>query len=74
MIKDSFDTVLKIHQISPEVFDNGYIFVSFDVESLFTNIPFKNSNIINIYVHTDSNGNQSSNKNKEIYIFTCFWY
>ena len=31
MIKDSFDKVLKFHQISPEVFDNGYIFVSFDV-------------------------------------------
>ena len=27
-----------------------------------------------LYVNTNSKGNQSWNKNKKIYIFTCFWY
>jgi hypothetical protein len=38
-LKDSFDAVNRIHNISPTLFSEGYRFVSFDVTSLFTNIP-----------------------------------
>ena len=46
IIRDSFDAANKIKSVSPEVFDDGYIFASFDVESLFTNVPLQR--IINI--------------------------
>ena len=39
--KDSFDAARKIDQIPKELFDIGYRYVSFDVESLFTNVPLK---------------------------------
>jgi hypothetical protein len=46
-LKDSFDAVNRIHNISPTLFSEGYRFVSFDVTSLFTNIPLhKTVNII----------------------------
>ena len=38
-VKDSFDVANKIHQIPKKLFDSGYRFVSFDVISLFTNVP-----------------------------------
>ena len=38
-VKDSFDAANKIQQIPKELFDSGYKFVSFDVISLFTNVP-----------------------------------
>ena len=37
--KDSFDAANKIQQISKELFDSGYRFVSFNVIALFTNVP-----------------------------------
>ena len=40
-LKDSFDAVNKIKNIPPHLFDDGYNHISFDVESLFTNVPFK---------------------------------
>ena len=40
-IKDSFDAVTRIKNIPQELFDQGYIFVSFDVVSLFTNVPLQ---------------------------------
>ena len=40
-LKDSFDAVNKIKNIPPHLFDDGYNYVSFDVESLFTNVPIK---------------------------------
>ncbi len=40
-LKDSFDAVTRIHNIPPHLFAQGYRFVSFDVKSLFTNIPLK---------------------------------
>ena len=39
--KDSFEAATKVRNIPPELFDQGYSFVSFDVESLFTNVPLK---------------------------------
>ena len=45
--KDSFDAVSKIQNIPHELLKNGYRFVSFDVESLFTNVPLNRTlNII----------------------------
>ena len=47
MVKDSFAAANKIREIPKELFDHGYRFVSFDVESLFTSIPLsKTINII----------------------------
>ena len=40
-LKDSFDAVRKIKNIPPHLFDEGYNHVSFNVESLFTNVPVK---------------------------------
>ena len=46
-LKDSFDAANKIKIVPSEMFEEGYQFVSFDVESLFTNVPLnKTINII----------------------------
>ena len=37
--KDSFDAAEKIRNIPKNLFNEGYVYVSFDVESLFTNVP-----------------------------------
>ena len=39
IIRDFFDAANKIKSIPSKVFDDGYIFVSFGVESLFMNVP-----------------------------------
>ena len=39
IVNDSFDASNKIQKIPKELFDSGYKFVSFDVISLFTNVP-----------------------------------
>ena len=38
-IKDSFDAVDKIRTVASHLFNEGYRWISFDVESLFTNVP-----------------------------------
>ena len=46
-LKDSFDAVKRIRSVPPELFDDDYQFVSFNVQSLFTNEPVKKTiNII----------------------------
>ena len=46
-LKDSFDAVKSIRSIPPELFDEDCQFASFNVRSLFTNVPFKKAiNII----------------------------
>ena len=46
-LQDSFDAVSQINLISPNLFNDGYRFVSLDIKSLFTNIPLKKTvNII----------------------------
>ena len=53
-LKHSFDAVNKIKYISPHLFDEGYNYVSFDVESLFTNVPIKRTiDIILKQIHID---------------------
>ena len=46
IVQDSFCAAKKIREIPKELFDDGYRFASFDVESLFTSIPL--SRTINI--------------------------
>ena len=46
-LKDSFDAANKIKSVPSEIFEYGYQFESFDIESLFTNKPLnKTINII----------------------------
>ena len=45
-IKDTFDAVHKINNIPKQLYEEGYVLVSFDVCSLFTNVPL--SRTINI--------------------------
>ena len=46
-LKDSFEAVSRIQNIPVNLFRDGYRFVSFDVKSLFTNLPLKKTiNII----------------------------
>ena len=40
-LKDSLDAVIEIKNIPPHLFEDGYNYVFFDVESLFTNVPIK---------------------------------
>ena len=47
VVKDSFTAANMIREIPRELYDQGYRFVSFDVESLFTSVPLsKTINII----------------------------
>ena len=46
-VKDTFTAANKIREIPKELFDHGYRYVSFDVESLFTSVHLsKTINII----------------------------
>ena len=47
--KDSFDAVSQINDIPQNIFNDQFKFVSFDVKSLFTNIPLKKT--VNIILH-----------------------
>ena len=46
LLKDSFDAANKIKSVPSETFEDGYQFVTFDIESLFTNVPLNKTNII----------------------------
>ena len=53
-LKDSFEATQQIHSIPTELFAQGYRYVSFDLVSLFTNVPLKNTiEIILKRVHND---------------------
>jgi len=45
-VKDSFEAVNRIHSIPKELFDEGYRYVSFDVTSLFTNVPLNKTVVL----------------------------
>ena len=50
----SFDAAQKIKSILPEISNDGYISASFDVESLFANVPLQRTiNIILDRVYND---------------------
>ena len=53
-LSDSFDAVTSTNNIPRHLFQEGYQFVSFDVESLFTNVPLKRTvNIILDRIYND---------------------
>ena len=53
-LSDSFDAVTYINNIPRHLFQEGYQFVSFDVESLFTNVPLRRTvNIILDRIYKD---------------------
>ena len=73
-IKDSFDAVTRIKNIPQELFDQGYIFVSFDVVSLFTNVPLqKTIDIIlkKVYVEKVINTTVKKNSMRKLIKNTC---
>ena len=43
LLKHSFDAVNKMKNISPHLFDDGYNYVSFDLEALFTIVPIEST-------------------------------
>ena len=45
-VKDSFEAVNRICSIPPELFDESYCYISFDVTSLLTNVPLNRTIII----------------------------
>ena len=60
-LKDYFDAAGKIKNIPNNLFDDSYVFVSFDVESLFTNVPLKGTiDIILKRVYQDNNKHQKA--------------
>ena len=53
-VKDSFEAVNKIPKIPPELFEQGYSYVYFNAESLFTSMPLKRTvNIILDRIYID---------------------
>ena len=40
-VEDSFEAAKRVKAIPPELFSEGYKFISFDVTSLFTDVPLK---------------------------------
>ena len=57
-IKDSFDTVTRLKNITQELFDQCYRFLSFDVVSLFTSESLQktiNITLKNVYVEKEIN-------------------
>ena len=72
--KDSFDAVNKIKNIPPHLFGDGYNCVSFDVESLFKNVPIKRTiDIIlkQIYIDKVISTNLKKHSMKKLLLDTC---
>ena len=73
-LKDSFDAVKSIRSIPPELFDEDYQFVSFDVQSLFTNVLIKKTiNIIldRVYNKKLINTKLKKRKMKKLLVDSC---
>ena len=73
-LEDSFDAVKRIRSIPPELFDDDYQFFSFDVESLFTNVPVKKTiNIIldRVYNKKLINTNLKKRTMKKLLLDSC---
>ena len=47
-LTDSFDAATQINNIPKHLFQEGYQFVSFDVESLFTSVPLSRTDTVQI--------------------------
>ena len=74
VLKNSFHAAPKICNIPPQLFDNGYIFASFDVTSLFRNVPLNRTfNIILDLVYNENlvNTNLGKKTLKKLIKDTC---
>ena len=70
----SFDAVKRIKSIPPELFDDDYQFVSFHVQSLFSNVPVKKTiNIIldRVYNKKSINTNLKKRTMKKLFLDSC---
>ena len=73
-LKDSFDAAEKINCIPRNLLNEGYKFVSFDVVSLFTNVPLDFTvNVIldRVYNHNVINTNLSKRSLKKLILDSC---
>ena len=73
-LSDSFDVVTHIKKIPKQLFVEGYQFVSFDVESLFTNVPLSRTlNIIVDRIYKDNLISTTLNKHtlKKLILDCC---
>ena len=73
-VKDSFDAANRIKGISQHLFENGYQHISFDAESLFTNVPIKRTvDIILKRIYTDKlvSTNLKQHTLKKLVLDTC---
>ena len=73
-VKDSFDAASRIKGISQHLFDNGYQYISFDIESLFTNVPIKRNSPFNFKrIYTDKlvSTNLKKRTLKKLILDTC---
>ena len=74
-LNDSFDAVNKTKNIPPHLFDNRCNFKSFDVVSLFTNVPIKRTiDIIHkrIYIDKVISTNLKKHSMKNLLLNVCF--
>ena len=72
--EDSFDTASKIRDIPKELFTDGYVYASFDVTSLFTNVPLQRTiNVIidRIYNKAEIETNLKKSTLKKLIKDTC---
>ena len=73
-LKDSFEDVNRIHDIPSSLLMNGYKYVSFDVESLFTNVPIKKTiDVILTRIYNDHTiiTNLKNHSLKKLILDTC---
>ena len=73
-LKYLFNAFNKIENIPSHLFDDGYHYVSFDVESLFTNVPIKRTiDIILKRIYTDKviSTNLKKRLMKKLLLDTC---
>ena len=73
-LKDSFEDVNRIHDIPSSLFMNGYKYVSFDDESLFTNVPIKKTiDVILTRIYNDHTiiTNLKNHSLKKLILDTC---
>ena len=73
-VKDSFDAANRIKGISQRLFENGYQYISFDIESLFTNVPIKRTvDLVLKRIYTDKlvSNNLKKRTLKKLILDTC---
>ena len=73
-LKDSFDAAQRIKTIPNDLYNDGYVLVSFDVVSLFTNVPLKRTvDIIlrRIYEEKQITTNLKKRTLKKLIMDTC---